>query len=325
MPLVRRVPTLTGDVAAHELGTTLIHEHVFVLDPVLDRDLPHPEWDEGVAIESAVSHFEHLHDLGVRAIVDLTVPGLGRDISRVARVAARTRVRIVAATGFYADEVLPPSIRLQGPGRLVEGADALIELFVRDIQHGIADTEIRAGMLKVLSDRAGITPDVERVFRAAAVAHAMTGVPITTHSHAASRGGLAQQALLDRLGVPLDRVVIGHSGDSDDLGYLRALADEGSFLGFDRFGMTHLQSDETRVRTLLALLDAGYGDRVVLSHDAAIFSRVTPPSWRAVHAPAWRMDHLHTRVLPRLRAEGLDVDEERRLLVDNPRRILAGE
>lgn len=324
MTPVRRVPTVTGEVAAHELGPTLVHEHVFVTSPDLDRDLPHPEWDEQVAVDTVVAGLERLYELGVRTIVDLTVPGLGRDVARVARVAERTRVRIVAATGYYADEVLPPALRLTGPGLLVDGPDPLVELFVGDIERGIAGTGIRAGMIKVLSDRAGITPDVERVFRAAATAHARTGAPITTHSHAASRGGLAQQELLDRLGVPLDRVVIGHSGDSDDLGYLRALADAGSFLGFDRFGMAHAQSDETRIRMLLALLEEGYLDRLVLSHDAAFFSRVTPPSWRAVHAPDWRMDHLHTAVLPRLRASGLDADSERRLLVDNPRRVLAG-
>src|SRR5690606_34672754 len=102
-------------------------------------------------------------------------------------------------------------------------------------------------------------------------------VPITTHSDAAARGGLAQQDALSRLGVPLEHVVIGHSGDSLDLPYLRALADRGSYLGFDRFGMEHVGRDEDRIRMLRALLDAGYADRIVLSHDAAVFSRVTPP------------------------------------------------
>jgi len=324
VPLVRRVPTLTGEVSAHELGPTLVHEHVFVTSPGLDRDLPHPEWDEQVAIDSAVAGLERLYDLGVRTIVDLTVPGLGRDVARVARVARRTRVLIIGATGYYADEVLPPALRLNGPGLLVDGPDPLVELFVGDLERGIAGTGIRAGIIKVLSDAAGITPDVERVFRAAATAHARTGAPITTHSHAASRGGLAQQELLRRLDVPLGRVVIGHAGDSDDLGYLTALAEAGSYVGFDRFGMAHTGSDETRIRMLLALLDAGHLDRILLSHDAAFFSRVTPPSWRAVHAPDWRMDHLHTTVLPRLREAGLGADEERRLLVDNPRRMLTG-
>lgn len=320
----RSVPTFLGDVGAERLGVTLIHEHVFVRHPELDINLPHPEWDADRAVQTAVDGLSALYDRGVRTIVDLTVPGLGRDVDLVARVAARSPVAIVASTGYYTSDVLPHFFRTHGPGRLVGGPDPLVEMFLRDIEQGIAGTGIRAGMIKVVSDVEGITPDVERVFAAAAAAHLRTGVPITTHSHAASAGGREQQGLLERLGVPLDRVVIGHSGDATDLVYLRELADKGSFLGFDRFGMEHVASDEDRIRTLLTLLREGYADRIVLSHDAAFFSRVTPPSWRARVVPHWHMETIHTRVLPRLRAEGVDEKTIDTLLIDNPRRVLTG-
>ena len=320
---VRSVPTFTGDVPADRLGTTLVHEHVFVGHPELDLNLPHPEWDEDQAVEQAVAGFEQLYELGVRTVVDLTVPGLGRDVARVLRVARRSPVRLVAATGYYTADGLPQFFRTHRPGGLVDSPDPLVDLFLRDIREGIAGTGVRAGMLKVFSDRSGITPDVERVFAAAAHAHLATGVPITTHSDAATRGGLAQQQLLARLGVPLDRVVIGHAGDSGDLDYLMRLADAGSFLGFDRFGMEHVVSDAQRFRMLWALLSRGYADRIVLSHDAAFFSRITPPSWRARTVPHWHMQNVHTRVLPRLRELGLDETVLDALMTDNPRRLLA--
>ena len=320
----RLIETFTGPVAGEHVGMTLIHEHVFAMQPELDVNLPHPEWHEEEAIETAVAGFNRLYELGVRTVVDLTVPGLGRDVGRVRRVAERVAVRIVAATGYYTSDALPHYFRTHGPGRLVGGPDPLVELFVGDIERGIAGTPIRAGMIKVVSDVEGVTPDVERVFTAAAVAHQQTGVPITTHSHATSRGGRVQQRLLERLGVPLDRVVIGHSGDSIDLAYLRDLADNGSFLGFDRFGMEHVGSDDDRLRTLLALLAEGYADRIVLSHDAAFFSRVTPPSWRARAVPHWHMEHLSRRILPRLRREGVDDGILHQLMVVNPRRVLTG-
>lgn len=321
---MRTVPTFTGEVTGEELGTTLIHEHVFVGSPELDVNLPHPEWDEQDAIEQAVAGFERLYSLGVRTVVDLTVLGLGRDVERVHRVAERVPMNIVAATGYYTSDVLPHYFRTHGPGRLVGGPDPLVELFVGDIERGIAGTGVRAGMMKVVSDAEGITPDIERVFTAAAVAHQQTGVPITTHSHAASRGGLEQQRLLSSLGVPLDRVVIGHSGDSTDLDYLRELAANGSFLGFDRFGMEHVASDEGRIRTLLFLLEEGFADQIVLSHDAAFFSRVTPPSWRAVNTPHWHMENLSRRIIPRLRDEGVSEQTITQLMVDNPRTLLGG-
>lgn len=325
MTSVRTVPTFGGDLDGDELGVTLIHEHVFVGNPELDLNLPHPEWDEEVYIERAVAGLDRLYELGVRTVVDLTVLGLGRDASRVQRVAERVQVNLIASTGYYTADVLPHYFRTHGPGRLVGGPDPLVEMFIGDIEHGIAGTGVRAGMLKVVSDEPGITPDVERVFEAAAIAHQQTGVPITTHSHPQSRGGLTQQALLRRLGVPLDRVVIGHCGDSVDLDYLRAIADEGSYLGFDRFGMEHVLPDADRVRTLLALLERGYADRIVLSHDAAFFSRVTPPSWRARVVPNWHMENLSRRILPQLRAEGVDEVMIRQLMRENPRRVLAGD
>lgn len=318
------VPTFTGEVTADRLGPTLIHEHVFVSDPELDRNLPHPEWDEQVAIEQAVDGLTRLYELGVRTVADLTVPGLGRDVELVRQVAERVPVNLVASTGYYTSDVLPPFFRTHGPGRLIGGPDPLIDLFIGDIERGIAGTGIRAGMIKIASDLEGITPDVERVFTAASVAHLQTGVPITTHSHAATGGGRDQQRLLERLGVPLDRVVIGHSGDSVDLDYLRELADKGSYLGFDRFGMEHMAKDEDRIRTLLALLELGYAERIVLSHDAAFFSRVTPPSWRAKTVPHWHMENLSRRILPRLRHAGVNEATIRMLMVYNPRRVLCG-
>lgn len=322
--MARSVPTFTGPVDGDGLGVTLIHEHIFVTDPELDVNMPHPEWDERSMIERAVSTLVALHERGVRTVVDLTVIGLGRDVRRVAEVAARVPVQIVAATGCYASSVLPPFFRLNGPGLVVDGPDPLEELFIGDIERGIAGTRVRAGMIKIASEGEALTPDVSRVFAAAAAAHLRTGVPITTHSDAAARGGLAQQEALVRLGVPLDRVVIGHSGDSLDLAYLRTLADRGSYLGFDRFGMEHVGRDSDRIRMLRALLDAGYADRIVLSHDAAVFSRVTPPSWRAAHVPDWHMGHLFDSVLPQLRAGGVDEAALHQLMVVNPRRVLTG-
>ncbi len=318
------VPTLTGEVAPGDLGETLLHEHVFVRQPEVDRALPSSEWDEDAAVAEAVRVLDGLFARGVRTVVDLTVPGLGRDVALVRRAAEFSRVRIVAATGWYTHDVLPAFFRLNGPGRLVDGPDPLVELFVSDLTEGIAGTGVRAGAIKVVSDVDGITPDVRRVFEAAAIAHAETGVPVFTHSHSPTRGGLEQQRLLSALGVPLDRVVIGHAGDSPDADYLAELAESGSYLGFDRFGMEHMAPDAQRIRTLLDLIERGLVEKLVLSHDAAIHSRVTPPSWRRRHTPDWHMHHLHDTVLPLLRERGVSEAMIRTMMVETPRRVLTG-
>ncbi len=323
MTLAGEVQTFRGPVPADGLGTTLIHEHVFVGHPELDLNLPHPEWCEDDAIESAVAGFERLWELGVRTVVDLTVPGLGRDVARVRRVAERTRLQVVASTGYYTPDVLPAYFHTHGPGLLVGGPDPLLELFVRDIVEGIAGTPVRAGMLKVVTDVQGLTPDVRRVMEAAATAHRRTGVPITTHTHAPSRNGRDQLAFFLERGVSPERLVIGHCGDSEDLDYLRELMDAGATIGMDRFGMEHVLPDDARLSTVLTLLQGGYADRMVLSQDAAFFSRVTPPSWRAAHAPHWTIGNISRRIVPRLLEEGATHDQIHQLMVLNPARVLS--
>ena len=320
--MTEEVQTVTGPVATTELGSTLLHEHIFVGHPELDLNFPDPEWDETAAIDAAVAGLDRVWALGIRAVVDLTVLGLGRDVGRVAKVAARTRVRLLASTGYYTADVLPAYFHTHGPGLLVGGPDPLVEMFVRDIEIGIADTGVRAAMLKVVTDRPGLTDDVRRVMDAAVEAHLQTGVPITTHTHAASQNGRDQLQYLRKRGVDPERLIIGHCGDSQDLDYLRELMDAGATIGMDRFGMEHVLADEARVETLLALLRLGYAEKMVVSHDAAFYSRMTPPSWRARHAPHWNLENIPRRVVPLLLERGATEQDIRQLLEINPARLL---
>ena len=317
------VQTFRGPVATRDLGVTLIHEHVFVGHTELDLNFPHPEWDEAAAIEAAVAGLDRLWELGVRTVVDLTVLGLGRDVARVSQVAARTRVNLVASTGYYTADVLPPYFHTHGPGLLIDGPDPLAEMFVRDIELGIAGTGVRAAMLKIVTDRPGITDDVRRVMTAAAIAHQQTGVPITTHTHAPSQNGRDQLAFFVRHGVAPERLIIGHCGDSEDIDYLRELMDGGATIGMDRFGMEHVLPDSTRIKTILELVDLGYVEQMVLSHDAAFFSRVTPPSWRAANVPHWHMANISERIIPFLLGGGATDEDIYRLMIVNPAKLLS--
>lgn len=319
---MKHVETYLGPVDSSTLGVTLLHEHIFVRDRELELNLSIHGWDPDLYIPRAIRELRELHVQGVRTIVDLTVPGLGRDVRTIAAVASDSEIQIVASTGWYAAISLPLYFRIRGVRQEPGGIDELAQLFIDDILTGIAGTSVRAGMLKCVTDVAGINDDVTRIMRAVATAHLATGVSITTHSHPPSRNGLDQQRLLRACGVPLERVVIGHSGDSDDLGYLRALMDAGSTIGMDRFGMEHVLADERRVRTVLALLRMGYADRMILSQDAAIYSHVTQPEWRARHTPRWRMTHLMDNIVPMLKEGGATELDIHQMLVVNPRHLL---
>ena len=316
------VPTFRGPVDGADLGPTLIHEHIFVRNLELEGVLPGLTFQVEEATVRAIRELTALCAAGIRTVVDLTVPGLGRAIPTVAAVAERVPLHLVAATGYYTADVLPLYFQFHGPDRLIDEPDPLVEMFVRDIEEGIAGTPVRAAMIKVMTGAEGFTPDVVRVMSAAAAAHARTGVTITTHSVPKSRNGLAQQAFLQEHGVPTGRIVIGHSGDTEDIDYLRELMDNGSTIGMDRFGMEHVLSDDRRVATVLRLLERGYAERMVLSHDAAIYSHVTPPAWRAREAPSWHMATISNRILPMLRSGGASEADLEQMLVTNPRRLL---
>lgn len=300
-----------------------MHEHIFILSPEIMANYPESWGDEDARVADAVTRLNELKARGVDTIVDLTVIGLGRYLPRVARVAAQTELNILVATGVYTFNDVPMHFHYVGPGAELGGEETMTALFVRDIEQGIADTGVKAAILKCATDRPGITPGVERVLRAVAVAHRQTGVPISTHTHAGTRRGLEQQRIFEQEGVDLSRVIIGHSGDSTDIGYLEELIAGGSYLGMDRFGLDLLLPFEDRVATVATMCERGHADKMVLSHDAMCFFDALPEDMIPAVAPNWHYLHIHNDVLPALRARGITDEQIDTMLIHNPRRIFA--
>jgi phosphotriesterase-related protein len=261
---------------------------------------------------------------GIRTIVDPTVLGLGRYIPRVQRINEQVDINIVVATGVYTYHDEPMQFHFIGPGRVFDVPEPMVELFVKDIRDGIADTGVKAGLLKCAIDEHGLTPGVERVLRAVGQAHVETRTPITVHTSAHLHTGLIAQKVLKEEGVDLSKVVIGHCGDTADLDYLREIADAGSILGMDRFGIDVFLPFEDRVNTVAALARDGYADRMVLAHDSSCYSDFYPEQRRMTLLPKWTLVHISDDVLPALRARGVTEDQITTMLVDTPRRYFTG-
>ncbi|HEY9473009.1 MAG TPA: phosphotriesterase-related protein, partial [Mycobacteriales bacterium] len=307
-----------GPVDTSELGTTLMHEHVFVLTADVRHNYP-GEWDEPARVADATARLAELRGVGVDTIVDPTVVGLGRDIPLIRRVCEQVDLNVVVATGVYTYQDVPFYFRFRGPGVAPNLPDPMVDMFVADITEGIAGTGVRAGLLKCAIDEPGMTPGVERVMRAVAQAHRMTGVPVTVHTHPGSRTGLLVRRLFDEEGVDPRRVVLGHSGDSTDADHLSDLAESGFLLGMDRFGLDLELSSADRVGILVELVRRGHVGQLVLSHDASCHLDWVDPALLAA-LPNWNYLHLHNRVLPELRAQGVTEEQIQQMLVDNPRR-----
>jgi phosphotriesterase-related protein len=262
------VETVRGPIEVARMGRTLMHEHIFVLDPAAltnyGRSWGAGYWDEEREIEHAAGKLGRLRDVGIDTLVDPTVIGIGRYVPAIEKLNARIDLNIIVATGIFAFLELPLFFRMRSN-------DDIAAFFVRDIHEGVDGTGVKAAFLKFAVEEHGLVADVPRIVQAIAVAHHETNVPIMVHTNAAAKTGLQALEALARESVDPTRVVIAHAGDSGDLDYVRAIADTGAAVGCDRFPGEHLRPLQDRIRTVLDLLEAGYGDRIHLSHDGACF------------------------------------------------------
>jgi phosphotriesterase-related protein len=294
-----------------------MHEHLFVVNPELQSNFPgYGGWDEEEQLRSGAQKLNALHAAGYSTLVDATVMPMGRDVRRIRRLAELTDLNIIVATGLYVFDEIPGALSVRPP----KGQeDPLIDLFRSDIEVGTGSTAIRAGIIKVATDRPGITRGSERVLRAAAQAHRQTGTPITTHSRPRLRGGLDQQRVFAEEGVDLSRVIIGHSGDTTDVDYLEEVVANGSYIGMDRFGIDWIPFEE-RVEIVQKMCARGHSNRMVLSHDASLFT-----DWGSPTFPHWHYLHLDDDVLPELRRRGVTDDQIDQMLIENPRQIFENQ
>jgi phosphotriesterase-related protein len=319
------VQTMHGAIDSSQLGRVLVHEHIFLTDPEFIANY-RPDFDEDALVAGAAAELDELKAQGIDTIIDLTVLGLGRDIPRIAKVAERTKLQIVVATGVYSFDHVPEAFAYWGPGLLHHvDEDPMIGLFVKDITEGIAGTRFRAGALKCAIDKPGMTPGVERIMRAVAQAHLRTGAPISVHTAPHQRTGLDAQRVFCGEGVDLRDVIIGHSGDSTDIDYLMELADQGSILGMDRFGIDFVTTTPQRVATIIELVKRGYADRLALSHDCACWAYYLPSDQlRRDLMPNHRYSHVCDTVVPALLEGGVSQRDVDTMFIDNPRRHFEG-
>ena len=315
-----QVQTIRGPIDVGALGRVLVHEHVFLMNTEYTLNY-RPDFFEDETIVRAAAKLNALKAAGVDTIIDLTVLGLGRHPPSLAKVAQLTELNIIMSTGAYTFDETPGPFAFYGPGLLHDAPEPMIEHFVRDITEGVAGTGIKAGELKCAIDTPGLTKGVERVMRAVAQSQLRTGVPITVHTAPQTKSGLVVQQVMREEGVDLEDVLIGHCGDTTELDYLMQLADGGSILGMDRFGVNFTITPEQRVATIAGMVKRGYADHLTLSHDCTCWSDYFPTVddyHRAM--PDHHYLHIHQQVIPALLEAGVGQTDLDKMFVDNPRR-----
>ena len=306
-----RVMTVSGPLPPERIGFSLPHEHTGIyLWHVRDR------WDYWELTPDELTIAEELRDFrrrGGSTLVDLTLPGVGRDPERLRRLASSSGIQIVMGTGWYRESYYPPEARIDR-----RSVDDLADEMIAEFRDGVAATGVRPGIIgEIGTDKPWLTAQEERVHRAAARAARATGMAITTHA-VMSPVGLAQLRVFAEEGLDPARVIIGHADSYPVLEHWLAILEQGANLELDflgqRFG-TEEAAEPRLIELLVELLERGFGDQVLLSQDVCHNAQLKANG-------GFGYVYLQQHLLPRLRTAAVGEGEIQRMTIDNPRRLL---
>jgi len=305
------VQTVLGPIEPSALGFTLPHEHTQIaLWHVAGRwDYWQLTRDEAVILDELARY----RSAGGSGLVDLTLPGVGRDPAWLRTIAEASGLHLVMGTGWYRTAYYPADAGIER-----RTAGDLADVLVDEITRGVGDIGVRPGIIgEIGTDKPWLTPAEERVHRAAARAANRTGFAITTHA-VLSDVGLSQLRIFEEEGVDPSRVVIGHADSHQVLDHYLAIIERGANLEFDFIGMPWERERVSEARTLelvCELLARGHTDRIFLSQDVC-----SDPQLTAFGGNGYA--YLSEGFLPRLRAAGVSDAEIETMTVANPRRLL---
>ncbi|MEV4070727.1 aryldialkylphosphatase [Nonomuraea fuscirosea] len=291
--------TVTGPVRAAAIeGAVLPHEHLRTdmrWAVGIDSD-PHRWLDEESTVTAELRELRQSdHELGL--VVELTCLGMGRDAAALARIAAGSRVPVIASTGLFAEP-------FTNVGE--QDVDTLTGLLMEEIVSGVDGTGVFPGVIgEVGSWGAEPTPREERCLIAAARAALRTRLPVATHG----RNAPALLEILLGQGLPGARVAVGYAGG--DLGAARKIAEAGAYVSLGSLGLGH----EQVARIALGLIEDGHAERLLISTGVNRVAQVGKYG-----GPGYA--HLFDALLPRLREAGTGEDVLRLITHTNPLRWL---
>jgi phosphotriesterase-related protein len=322
------VESVTGPISVEQLGKTLIHEHFVFGYPGFQGDVTLGGFNENEALETAIAAAKKMMSFGIQTVVDPTPNECGRNPFFLKKVSEATGLQIICATGYYYEgEGAPPYFKLrQGLGTAEE---EIYEMFKVEITEGIAGTGIKPGIIKLASSKDEITEYEKMFFRAAARVHQETGIVILTHTQEGTMGP-EQAKMLIELGVDSSKIIIGHMCGNTNPAYHKEVLDQGVRIGFDRFGIQVLVGapfDHERINTLVSLLNEGYEDQILLSHDSIIVWLGRPPVMDEQVSQImgnWQPAHIFENILPVLREKGINETQFDKMLGGNAKALFAG-
>ena len=342
---VGKIQTVTGTIAPSELGKTSTHEHIFIdfscmftqpdeaseqfkanqplrldnlgwikYDPF--RNIDNLELnDESLAVDEILKY----KAVGGDSIIEATTIGIGRDPQALAKISRLTGVNIITGAGYYVDSVHPENMNDKTISQLEEQIS-------NEVQKGIGNTGIRAGIIGEIGCSWPLTNNESKVLKAAAKAQKQTGASILIHPGRNSDSPFEILDVLSKSGADVSRVIIGHIERTiQDINVVSELAKSGCYLEYDLFGWEvsyyplsdeiDMVNDSQRINYISQLIDLGYENKIVIAHD--IFSK-----HRTTAYGGHGYGHIIENILPRMAKSGMTPDVINKIITENPSNIL---
>lgn len=357
-----RIVTVNGEKSPGDLGLTMVHVHLLYTvstsyvgvtkgsGPVSAPPVP-PASDQLLAekpitieilgelrrhiyanknilsftdVDESIKELMFYKMAGGASVVECSLPGIGRDPVGLRKISAATGVNVICSTGWYTAPSHPAFVG-------EHSIDELLERMIQELTVGIDDTGIRAGFIKVAlsgaSPDVAFTGDEEKVLRAAARAQAKTGAGLNIHpvhhfGHA--RPYDTYVSILKEEGACLDKCCMAHLDFwCPNIEYQKAVLKHGVIIGFDGFGIEYYGSpgrryatDRMRVDAVLELVKAGYADQMILSNEVGFRIGLRKLG-------GYGFAHVLENIVPELRYYGVTEDQIHKMIVENPKRLLA--
>lgn len=298
--------TTLGPMAADALGMILPHEHVFVDLRTWDKP-GYAEAETADVVRLMVPEIEAIKARGITALVECSTVGVGRRADLDRAVSEATGFPIVVPTGIYREPWVPPFAH-------EATEEDLADWMLGELTGEIGRTGVRAGWIKVSAGDDDITPVEAKILRAAAAAGRQTNAVIGSHT-IRGRVVMDQLDIVEAAGYSPGRFISIHTQAEEDFGLHIAVAGRGAWIEYDNIGSG---DDDATIRNINAVLDAGLGGQLLLSHDRGWYDPALPGG--GTPRP---YTYLSDVFLPKLAASGVDAATIGMLTRDNPFRAFA--
>ncbi len=306
------IMTILGEIKPEDLGKTLVHEHIAVDFSSAEEQVYITDELRKDIVNTMKPYLEQVKNLGFKTLIECTPKFVGRDVKSLKILSETTGVNIVTNIGFYAFgnyNYIPIEMRDFSP-------EDFAKIWIDEWKNGIENTEIKPGFIKISVNHGKLSDLDKKIIIASAITHLETGLTIACHT---GEKECAKEVanIIEKEGVDPSALIIVHADAIEDLDTHLELLNKGFILEYDSIGG---RSIEYHVELINKMVKMGFIDQILISHDAG---------WYTINEKGGAKERIRPytdislKLLPQLYKKGCSADIEKKLLIENPRRIFS--